>query len=157
MKKNNCQDSKETQNLDTEILLSALPNEKERILGKLREEFIMDSSKTLTDAAKQVITIIPIIISIYSFSIGYVVKNSDNTLQSKTNIIFIIPILMLILSLISSMISIIPKHIKVSLFNIDDIELIAQKRVKRKYGWVITSYVFLIISLVSLPVLFFKL
>lgn len=138
------------------IITSVALTEKDIFLKNLREDFVRDSIKILTDAAKQIVSIIPIIISISAFGIGYVKAKYAGADISIIEKIAAVTGISLILSLAFSMISIIPSMISFDIFDLEDIEGVVTARIRKKYIFVIVSYFFLIVSLALLLVLCIK-
>jgi hypothetical protein len=135
-------------------LLSALPTENDKFLNKMKENYIADSIKVLTEAAKQVITVIPIIISILTFAVGYI-KTQNLLINSfKFQLLLVVTFVSLILSIVSSMVSIVPLKVKMNIFEIGNIEQITNRRIRKKYLWVIISYIFLVVSLTIMSILY---
>lgn len=134
--------------LDTEP-----PTEMDVFYRKLKEDYIQDSIRTLTESAKQVIAIIPIIISVLTIGFSYIKTKGISNGMSAAGFFVILICLSAIFSICLSMISIIPSITNTNLLEVSDMETIMQKRIKKKYHLVVSSYFFLIISLIQISIL----
>ena len=137
---------------EPEILEVKIASENEIFWLNFNRSNLQDSIKTLNESAKQIIGINPLLSSLYTIGLGLgkALSISPKKLSEIQSIILIVPIFCWLLSLIAAITSSFPNVHSLPLNKPIEISNFYQKRIRYKYKWLIASYLFLLLSIISL-------